>query len=344
VGWSQANDNASITCGTNGDFGVCHSNPPDDESKFASAQTGLTGSFAFLTPLTTPTAAAAPSGNIFFTCSASSLFRGTNSVSPASFAWTNIFNMNVGFTYRGLHSIGVGPDLQHIGVVGTSGKLLLTTSGFSSFSTLNMPSEVPGYESLNSNVTWANDNTVYVTSVSTTIPPPVHVAKSSQAGATGTWAAAENGLPKLPVERLLVDPRDASGQSLYAATLIGVYRTTDSGANWQLFGTGLPQVHVTDLYTSPDGQILRAATYGRGLWEINFANPPAVLAISSVSGRFVIHGQASPHTLIHINASPDLIAPFQFLGTTTSDDTGAFQYDDSNASTFPKRFYRASYP
>jgi hypothetical protein len=47
-----------------------------------------------------------------------------------------------------------------------------------------------------------------------------------------------------------------------------VYRTTDSGASWSRFGANMPMVTVTDLHLSADGTLLRAATYGRGAWEI----------------------------------------------------------------------------
>jgi len=74
------------------------------------------------------------------------------------------------------------------------------------------------------------------------------VAKSSNGGVPGSWRVASNGLPDVPVERLHADYRDPSGQSLFAATALGVYFTSDGGTNWTLFGAGLPQVVVTDLY------------------------------------------------------------------------------------------------
>ena len=43
-------------------------------------------------------------------------------------------------------------------------------------------------------------------------------------------------------ERLLAAPNDPSGNTVYAATWLGVYRTTDGGASWSQFGAGLPTV------------------------------------------------------------------------------------------------------
>jgi hypothetical protein len=56
---------------------------------------------------------------------------------------------------------------------------------------------------------------------------------------------------------------------VYAGTDLGVYVTHDGGANWALFGAGLPVVRVQGLYLSPTDDFLRVATYGRGVWEID---------------------------------------------------------------------------
>ncbi len=100
----------------------------------------------------------------------------------------------------------------------------------------------------------------------------LRVIKSTDGG--NTWAHANgtgtNVLPAVPINKLLVSSRDPSGSTVYAATWIGVYETTDGGATWHLFGTGLPTVNVSDLYMPPDGSYLRVSTYGRGVWEMRF--------------------------------------------------------------------------
>ena len=57
---------------------------------------------------------------------------------------------------------------------------------------------------------------------------------------------------------------------IYAGTWIGVYETTNGGATWHLFGSGMPIVAVSDLYMPPDASFLRVSTYGRGVWETRF--------------------------------------------------------------------------
>jgi hypothetical protein len=107
---------------------------------------------------------------------------------------------------------------------------------------------------------------MYVVSESP-IPGSVRVLKSIDNGAT--WVAAANGLPDVPIGDVREDPRDPSGQSLYVATGLGVYRTSDGGTTWSLFGAGLPTVRTSGLWVSADGRTVRVATYGRGAWEIS---------------------------------------------------------------------------
>jgi photosystem II stability/assembly factor-like uncharacterized protein len=94
----------------------------------------------------------------------------------------------------------------------------------------------------------------------------VRVVKSTDGGVT--WNAASNGLPDVPIQRLLAAPDDLSGNTVYAATWLGVYRTTNGGISWSQLGAGLPTVEVSDLYMPANGSFLRASTYGRGVWDL----------------------------------------------------------------------------
>jgi len=92
-------------------------------------------------------------------------------------------------------------------------------------------------------------------------------------GARATWTDISGSplglrLPDIPVNALVVDPASTpSAQTFYIGTDIGVFRTTDGGVNWPLFNDGLPNVTVVDLKLHAPTRLLRAATYGRGLWE-----------------------------------------------------------------------------
>ncbi len=103
-----------------------------------------------------------------------------------------------------------------------------------------------------------------------------HLYRSIDAGAH--WTNVSSNLPDAPANSVVVDPNDAN--TLYIAMDTGVYVTTQittcATANcWSIYGTSLPNAPVVELAAASamptgDGRIgeLRAATYGRGLWQI----------------------------------------------------------------------------
>ena len=95
----------------------------------------------------------------------------------------------------------------------------------------------------------------------------VYVASRVLCSTTGgqTWNDVTGNLPSGPVLSLLADQR-TSPATLYAGTLAGVYASTDGGNNWSVFGAGLPNTAVPILVLQ--GDLLSAATHGRGAWQI----------------------------------------------------------------------------
>jgi photosystem II stability/assembly factor-like uncharacterized protein len=96
-----------------------------------------------------------------------------------------------------------------------------------------------------------------------------HVWTGARSGGSWIWkdlsGTFPNRLPDAPANALLVDP--TAPNTMYVGTDVGVWTTTDGGANWSLFSDGLPNVPVYDLKLHAPTRLLRAATHGRGLWE-----------------------------------------------------------------------------
>jgi hypothetical protein len=117
-----------------------------------------------------------------------------------------------------------------------------------------------------------------------------HLYRSTDAGAH--WANITRNLPNAPANSVVVDPNDAN--TVYVAMDTGVYvtaqvTTCETSNCWSVYGSGLPNAPVTQLMASAtiqtgDGRTgeLRAATYGRGVWQIPLltAAAPAQPAIS----------------------------------------------------------------
>ena len=115
-----------------------------------------------------------------------------------------------------------------------------------------------------------NTSTAYITFTSFSPPLGQQIFKTTNLGdPVPTWTPSSNGIPTVPVSALVVDPQDSN--ILYAGTDIGVYHSTDGGANWAPYGTGLPRVAVFDVKLSNVQRVLRIATHGRGIWEIGVA-------------------------------------------------------------------------
>jgi ligand-binding sensor domain-containing protein len=64
----------------------------------------------------------------------------------------------------------------------------------------------------------------------------------------------------------VIDP-DLPGR-LYVGTDVGVFRTKTGGQSWETLVQGLPRVVVTDLALHRATRTLRAATFGRGMWDL----------------------------------------------------------------------------
>ena len=118
--------------------------------------------------------------------------------------------------------------------------------------------------------------TAYVTYsgfLDSAVKPSQHVFKTNDAGAK--WTDVSGNLPDLPVNSLAVDPD--LPETLYIGTDAGVMVTTNGGSSWSTLGSGMPRVVVEALVLHRPTRILRAATHGRGVWDI-------LIPLSSTAG------------------------------------------------------------
>jgi photosystem II stability/assembly factor-like uncharacterized protein len=81
-----------------------------------------------------------------------------------------------------------------------------------------------------------------------------------------TWRDATGDLPDVPVSAIEADPK--APDTIWIATDIGVFRSTDLGKHWVAFGDGLPRALAVDLAFHAKLRLLRVGTRSRGVWEI----------------------------------------------------------------------------
>jgi photosystem II stability/assembly factor-like uncharacterized protein len=116
-----------------------------------------------------------------------------------------------------------------------------------------------------------NKITVVMAGVGSTDKPLVHVWRGNITDqGLATWndiSGNGNGrLPDTPVNCLAIDPN--LPKTIYIGTDVGVFKTDNDGDTWSRFSQGLPNCPVFDLRLHSPSQLLRAATHGRGMWEI----------------------------------------------------------------------------
>jgi hypothetical protein len=103
-------------------------------------------------------------------------------------------------------------------------------------------------------------------------PPPDdkgHLWRTVDGGQTWTSIVGTTAARRLPnVACWVVKYDPVTPTTLYVGTDVGVYVSTDDGANWDRYGQGLPVVPVRDMYIARNQDFMRVATYGRGLWEL----------------------------------------------------------------------------
>jgi hypothetical protein len=82
---------------------------------------------------------------------------------------------------------------------------------------------------------------------------------------SATWTRLDGTtFPDLPSTDVTAD----SNGDLYASTDFGVMRLPSGSGEWEVAGTGLPQVEVAGLTIVPAARKLYAATHGRSAWQL----------------------------------------------------------------------------
>jgi hypothetical protein len=230
-------------------------------------------------------------GNQLYTFSNFKVYKSTNYADSWTALPTTVTNSG------DIRNIGVAPgNSSDVGAVASGGRVFLSSTGGSSWSEATTPTNDQAslsYVSFDP----ANPNTVYVASVAP-IAGASHLWKSTNFGTSWTQIDGSDGTPNgfptgIPVNVVIVDPQDSN--TVYAGTQLGLYSSSDGGASWSRFGAGLPLVNIDDLYISADDKVIRAASYGRGFWQLAALND---FSMSSAPGTVsVAQGAGAPTTI-----------------------------------------------
>ncbi len=179
-------------------------------------------------------------------------------------SWTTISSNIAGGTK--LHSLTVAPSNNFYIYTATSSKIYQTKDGGTNWT--DITGNLPGSNNITYISVKHNDpNTVWVSFSGFNNDKRVY--ETTDGGEN--WTNISDGLPQLPVNCVIQNRQNTTFVELYCATDVGVYVKVGD-TDWKPFFDGLPNVVVDELEiyydnTEPANSRIRAATYGRGLWE-----------------------------------------------------------------------------
>lgn len=116
-----------------------------------------------------------------------------------------------------------------------------------------------------------------------------HLFKTTDLG--DSWTNISAGLPDVPHKAIALHPENPN--VIFVGTDIGVFATFDGGNTWIPYGVGLPRTPIADLEIHKSKPVLRAATHGRSMWEVELTNEAITAsAITAPTGGEKIIGTA----------------------------------------------------
>lgn len=169
--------------------------------------------------------------------------------------WTTISNLNMG-------------NLDNLSISESNGDYLYTSKG----STI--------YRTSNGGASWANISnglpnlTITYIAIHPENPEIIAVSLSGfndgekvfiSDNAGSTWTNYSSNLPNIPANCVAFG--NGSLNPLYVGMDVGVYYIDNNLSEWESFMDELPNVIVSELEIQFASQLIRAGTYGRGLWE-----------------------------------------------------------------------------
>ncbi len=99
-----------------------------------------------------------------------------------------------------------------------------------------------------------------------------------------TWTNITYNLGNMPIHSTVIDHSDSA--NIYLGAAIGIYKKSMIGKTWKLYNKDLPNVSIKELEINNGSNTIKAATWGRGIWEyalVDRENYPSIVKTNITS-------------------------------------------------------------
>lgn len=198
-----------------------------------------------------------------------------------SVAWNQISTFPGTNTIRDLDIARSNPDVIYVSRSGT----------LNFYKTTNATAATPTWTDLDANLPasgFPKDIEIHPTDPNTVwIALGNNIYQSTNGGAS--WTDVSGTLPNISLNTIVYDRLSPVG-AMYVGMDVGVYYHDNTMADWELYMNGLPNVEITELeiYYDPlcrGNDLLRASTYGRGMWQSELKDPGNVVPVACLTPR-----------------------------------------------------------
>ncbi len=274
---------------------------------FTAIQNGLTGTGAWVAPIMQD-----PNNSNIFYCGYQQVFKSIDKGNN----WTQLGTIAGSST---IYHLAAAPSNTNVLYAARSTSLFKTVDGGLNWTAITTGLPTGSAQISRVAVDNLDANNVFVTFSGYSTGNKVFMSIN---GGT-SWTNISTGLPNLPVNCITYS--NNSNDVIYAGTDVGIYVRDNTMTSWTPFMSGLPNVIVNDLEIFyPTGKI-RAATYGRGVWESDvYSNLGLDASITTIINP--VNGSTTCNT----NVTPSIV--LKNMGNTTITSVNILYKMDSAAT------------
>lgn len=183
--------------------------------------------------------------------------------------WSQISTNLTGSKDNTLDCIQIAASDSKIILCSRGNTLYKTTNKGSSWNTITVPD---GSNISSITIHPTNPNIIWLTRSGYSDGQKVY--KTINGGTS--WTNISASLPNVPVNCMVYEK--GTSDAIYIGTDIGVFYRNNALSDWVPYTLGMPNTVTTDLEIQYQNKLIRAATFGRGIWESSLAQPEVVKA------------------------------------------------------------------